>query len=444
MSSTIGAKLFHFLIKTNVEYCVVGDVRKFPEVIDSDIDIIISKNILPNIKKIVYEFCKQYDTHLVQILQHEQTGFYYILTFIQDGQRVYLHPDFCSDYFRNGRLLLSAEEILNNRKLALDEKGESKGFYVPAPAYAFIYYLLKRIDKLHLTSEQGAYLSQQWHLQPDSARTLVRRFWGNQNSLLIENAADSNNWKTLNNFLPVLQKELHKTTSQIFVHRLKEWVRIIHRIFSPTGLFVIFLGADGSGKSSVIDKIIYSLKPAFRRTEKFHFRPLVGLRQSKGKNKSVEEPHKYPPYGSVKSMLKLLYYSLDYIVGYIIYIKPVLMRSTLVVFDRYYYDLLIDPKRFRLRRVSWVAKLIGIFIPKPDVVVLLDAPAEVLQARKQEVSFEETEFQRIKYRTLVQKWKNGYVVDASQPLQNVIRDTEGILCNYLAKRVKKRLGENEY
>jgi thymidylate kinase len=63
-------------------------------------------------------------------------------------------------------------------------------------------------------------------------------------------------------------------------------------------------------------------------------------------------------------------------------------------------------------------------MPQPRLWVLLDAPAEILQARKQEVQAEESARQRQAYLSLVQKQQNYVIVNASQPLSKVITDVE--------------------
>jgi len=96
----------------------------------------------------------------------------------------------------------------------------------------------------------------------------------------------------------------------------------------------------------------------------------------------------------------------------------------LVICDRYYHDILIDPKRYRYGGPISVARLIGQLMPQPDLWVLLDASTEVLQARKQEVSKEETSRQRLAYLAFAKAQKSYVVVDASQTLDNVIADVE--------------------
>jgi len=84
--------------------------------------------------------------------------------------------------------------------------------------------------------------------------------------------------------------------------------------------------------------------------------------------------------------------------------------------------------------------LVGWFIPRPDLVILLDASAELLQSRKQEVPLEETRYQRDAYLKLIQSLPNGHVVDASKPLQKVAQQVEDIVFEYMAKRTASRLG----
>ena len=81
------------------------------------------------------------------------------------------------------------------------------------------------------------------------------------------------------------------------------------------------------------------------------------------------------------------------------------------------------------------------FIPKPDLWILLDAPPEVIQSRKQEVSFEETEMQRKAYLKLTKNFQNCIVIDASKPLTQVVIKTSKEILNHCAES-KERCYEN--
>ena len=124
--------------------------------------------------------------------------------------------------------------------------------------------------------------------------------------------------------------------------------------------------------------------------------------------------------------------------GYLRIVLPQKMRSTLVFFDRYYQDVLIDPDRYRNGTPVWVAKMIGRLIPSPDLWIVLDAPTEVIQQRKQEVSREETECQRKKYLAFAQNTKNCLLVDTNRDVKVISTDVCTFICNRLHERAEKR------
>jgi thymidylate kinase len=140
-------------------------------------------------------------------------------------------------------------------------------------------------------------------------------------------------------------------------------------------------------------------------------------------------------------LAKLAFWWVDYgLLGYATDIYPSLARSTLVLFDRYYHDLIVDAKRYRYGGPMWAVQLVSRLIPRPDLVILLDAPPEVLYARKQEFPFAEARRQREAYLDLVKGLSNGYVIDASKPLDQVVAEAEQVILEYLARRTARRFG----
>jgi thymidylate kinase len=199
------------------------------------------------------------------------------------------------------------------------------------------------------------------------------------------------------------------------------------------------MGPDGCGKSSVIEAVTREFKPGFREIRYFHLRPSM-LKGNTVAGTAVVDPHAKPPRSALSSMLKLGYLAADYIGGYLLRVKPLLMRTTLVIFDRYYYDVLIDSRRFRYGGPRWLLKLVAKLIPKPDLIILLNAPAEVLWARKREVAFEEVVRQQQAYLALCRGLRSAVVIDAAQPLEEVIRDVNDAIVSRFSRRTYKRLG----
>jgi thymidylate kinase len=196
---------------------------------------------------------------------------------------------------------------------------------------------------------------------------------------------------------------------------------------------LVLLGPDGSGKSSVIERVTADLAGQFSAVQYMHLRPKLGLSTVKN-GQPVVDPHAQEPRGWLSSVVKVIYFFFDYTLGYQFKLRPMIARSTLVVFDRYYHDMLVDPRRYRYGGPMWFANLVGRFIPVPDIFILLDAPPEVLQARKAEVSLEETKRQRSAYLNLIGSMKNAIVIDATQPLDKVVSDVKKVLLDFVAER----------
>ena len=114
--------------------------------------------------------------------------------------------------------------------------------------------------------------------------------------------------------------------------------------------------------------------------------------------------------------------------------RYLMFQGYVVVFDRHValdYQLTLDRAKqpFSLRRrVRWV--LYRAVCPDPDLVVCLDAPPEVVFARKQELSLAMLEERRRQYRSLDGKVKHLAVVDASRDLDLVIHDVRHAVSDF--------------
>jgi thymidylate kinase len=113
-------------------------------------------------------------------------------------------------------------------------------------------------------------------------------------------------------------------------------------------------------------------------------------------------------------------------------------RRRVVIFDRYPYEALLPAPvdATRLQRVRrW---LLGHALPAPDVVVVLDAPGEVLHARKAEHTPEHLERERHAYRELAHRMGRGIVLNAARPADEVRRDATEAFWRAYRRRYLKR------
>ncbi len=436
----LASNLFRFFENEGICYVLVGDSREYPAKILSDVDLVIEPECVSKLVPCLMKFCDLYNLKIVQILQHEQSAWFFVCTWTgNDGKHHVFYPDVCTDYIRWGRRFLSARCLLSGRiRKHIDSDAQQCSFFVPAPEQAFIYYLLKKIDKGHLAQSHQSYLSGEWKKARKESIKQLQEFWSEPEVEMLCEAAESNSWNEVCDALPRLRKALRGNLAFSLKYFARDVQRKIQRIMKPTGIHVVLLGPDGSGKSTILEHIEKSLAPAFRRTRRYHLRPFWGRR--KVTRAPEMNPHGKPVRGLLTSMIKLGVWWIDFTIGYFASVFPCLVRSTLVLFDRYYFDLPIDPKRYRYGGPLWLAKLCGKLIPRPDLVILLDVPAEELFLRKAEVAVEESHRQRQAYHEFVGTLPNGHIIDNSEGLEETIQKVEAVVLNYMAIRAISSLG----
>jgi thymidylate kinase len=189
----------------------------------------------------------------------------------------------------------------------------------------------------------------------------------------------------------------------------------------------VFLGPDGAGKSSVIGGLMSHLSVPGMAVKMRHLKPRYVARVRGQQDVIVIDPHGKAPRSAFTSLVKIFVWIFEEW-GAALFEE----RKTLLICDRYYHDLLVDPVRYRFGAPMWAARLVGRVMPQPALWILLSAPTEVLQSRKQEVAPEETARQREAYLAFIATRHNSAIVDASQPIERVIADAEQAILRAVA------------
>jgi thymidylate kinase len=187
------------------------------------------------------------------------------------------------------------------------------------------------------------------------------------------------------------------------------------------GLWVVLLGMDGAGKSSVIAGIGNGVAAGFAGSDAYHLRPLT-LRGRRGADVN-RNPHRQAARGRLVTGLKLAYLFVLNWLGYLAVVRPRVARGRLVMFDRYFADYLVDRRRYRVpASCEWLVERVAKSMPQPDLYLVLDAPAHVLRARKPELTAMEAERQCVEYRRLAASLRNAAVICADQTAAAVLEE----------------------
>lgn len=423
-------KLIVFLKLSGIDYAILGRRASLAEIVDGDIDIVVPTNSFTQIAKILKDFSVKNSLQLIQCFQHESTAKYFALSDKEDHSIIC--PDFCSDFVRDGHLLMSNDILIRDRRLV---KVENTEFYCLNPEIEFIYYLIKKTDKEQLTPEAFNHLHMQYKSSDlDNLNHNLKNYFNKECNDLIINIFKKNSLSLLNDNLSILKKNLHQKRKLSYSYLFKDILLKVNRVRHSTGLSIAILGPDGSGKSTVITGLSSGLKRGFRKIQYYHLFPQQPLKESKeNTNPQGQKPHSF-----MKSQLKLAFLMSKYSIGYI-KVKLQLIKSTLVIFDRYYDDILVDRRRFRYKGFNFILKLGNYLIPEPRIYLYLDAPSEVIFSRKAELSISEIDRQRHKFKRLVQKKKRGFIINANQDEGQVIFDAETKILDYLELRQANRI-----
>jgi hypothetical protein len=126
--------------------------------------------------------------------------------------------------------------------------------------------------------------------------------------------------------------------------------------------------------------------------------PLALFRRWRGRAEgALGLPQDLPPRSPLASVVRTLgYWLVYYTAGYRVSIRPALARSGQVIHD----DAWSIPSNTAMPPGVAVAVDLAL-VPKPDLIILLDASANLLQTRKQELPFERTAEQVDAYRKLI-------------------------------------------
>ncbi len=360
--------LFDFL--NNKEYAAIKFPNNAPESLNeySDIDLCIKKSDFKSIK--------QYLKHHPLVLKVALTRKSYMASFqlfLNDGSVLCI--DLLWKVMRKSIAMLNATSVIENS-------------YVNQ-------YGVKQMKLLDMVRYIGLFHGLNNKKIPTKFKAYQQLLTNNEcklDEILYCNYLDNTVRK--NHLKKCLYKQKRNKLINIINNTFNYLIDSSKQFFQRKGMTITFSGVDGAGKSTVIEKIKFEIEKKMRRKvvilrhrpsllpilsvwvkgkEKAHL-DVINALPRKGKNKSV-----------ISSFFRFAYYLTDFIIGqFYIYVKH-LSRGHIVLYDRYYFDLISDSRRSNIDLPKSILKAGYTLLMEPELNFFLFANSKIILKRKQEL-----------------------------------------------------------
>ncbi|MBK8565409.1 MAG: hypothetical protein IPN76_19195 [Saprospiraceae bacterium] len=264
-----------------------------------------------------------------------------------------------------------------------------------------------------------------------------------------------NSIRQMADYKPVARKKLVRhlelQPENLFKNRTKKRIGFsINKLCSNIGLssslglpsLITFTGVDGAGKTTLLNDLKEILAEKLqKRVVVLRHRPslLPILSAYKHGKKAAEArttaslPRQGTNDSKLSSLLRFGYYYADFLFGQVyVWLRFLLMGYT-VIYDRYYFDFIVDGKRSNISLDPALPIWGYRFVAKPDLSIFLYADADTIRERKQELPKRDIEQMTAQYLELFQQFSEQYSGQYSC-LENINRlaTMEAILSCYFS------------
>ena len=308
----------------------------------------------------------------------------------------------------------TAADLLARRRRV---RGENRLY----PDDAFWHFFLHRIlGRRQLDSEVLAELAQAARPEGPLAQLVDEAEVAGASSVELLDFVRYRQWERLDALRPAFVRAWRTTrgADPVVARTTNALNRVVHApgaLIRPTGISVTIIGPDGAGKTTLAEGLRETLPLPARyvymgvwrehrwdRTARFIPGLRLGMRLARLLTRSAEASfHR--------------------------------VRGRIVLLDRFTYDVLL-PSANLDNRGRITAALVRRVCPEPDLVIVLNAPADVMFARKGEHGVDELELRRLSYLEVARTRDHSVIIDATKPIEAVRAEAQRAVWARLRER----------
>ncbi|MDC0302591.1 hypothetical protein OAL23_00310 [bacterium] len=423
-------RFFDGMDAVSLRHAVLRGAGGLPDYTRYDIDLLVDSKELDRVEVVLNQACKKEGWTMIRIIDKFE---YRCCLAISPGPfRRYLPIDLFGSCLHRFYPIANSEVGLDGRR-----RNES-GVWIVPDGFGAAVCLLKELTR-HPVFKVNSREETRCGVRddPDSFRLAVGDILGDELCECLLKACQDGNWTGVEKLVPKIREKVSATRHRLSPDGIRFFLSTLqHTLFPSLNAFVVVLGPDGSGKSTIADRVaedLYQKPYKICRRFEYQFRLLPEMKHIKArlarligrkvKPVRVIEPgtrgsgmtKNHPP---LVGMFYVTYYALDFILGHIL-VKKLRGQGALLMFARYFFDYYYQRGYQKVPR--WYLRFLEVFIPKPDLVISLERDPQAIYEGKPELDVAEIARQQDVIRELVLNRPNGMVLDASGGIESTVK-----------------------
>ena len=426
---------FQELGKSNIRFFIIRNYEGLPDKNTSkDVDIILKYGTVKAAERILKDVFRRNGLSYFYRVIIEECYVHYAINKKGDFA---IHIDLMNGYINRGVELFTFEELYS-------QTIDYNGFRVLNELYNGVMLFIYKQFGYKRPQLKDAYklaIYDVWLRYPDFS-SILERMLGKDIYPKISACIEHKDFDTMLSYSSIVSQRLRQYSNQTsFVKNQYRRIRfitqkvnrIIFRYRKYEKSFSV-MAPDGTGKTTFLTQLLNRLAFLYvdapndiKRFHLYHFRP--GLFPNLGavgekarvmkQDTDFTNPHRAKPAGFFSSLIRITYYWLDYVLGWMYYTRRDVQYDLYTVYDRYSYDLLVDPRRTRLKLPYWVRRCFVACMPHPKINFFLKASPDVIIKRKAELTHNEITRQVSAYERLSVR-KNIITIDANKCVDEMV------------------------
>ena len=409
----INAQAFlEYFHKNRIKIVVQRSYEKLPEIDGGDLDIEIKNEDYSRFTDLFNIFCKNENIVTYKFINRPHVKSYKLVQKNKNGFLKFsldVHTTGASWY---GMVYLENSSIITSST-------SYKNFFIPHPLHEqiiklFVNLLIGSSVPVKYLDEISAGFKLHKQLFIDF---FEKNFKGMDVEVFYEHVTNKNEIG--------LKRLIHPLKKTLCINHLKNhfWTTIVNILrvvlaeirfyLQKEGVFIVMLGPDGVGKTTIAQKLLTNFRGVFKKGLYFHWiPPIFSTFHIKLNN--------YTRMNIPKINVNRIVYLISYVrllknftsawLVYLLRILPEKYRDRIIIGDRFYFTYYFDPLIVKFYPPVKIINKVLKYFPKPNIILILEAEADTIKNRKNELVNEEILSITSKLRYLV-NFVNGVRID---------------------------------